>query len=148
MQKTIFALCGPSDSGKTTTISLVYHDLKQQEGTTVIYAGRPARKEIRGAVLEINGVRAGFASFGDIAEDLETLLCDLIERDCIIIVCATHTARSKTAEVVRAKERQQGFRIEWIEQARDSDHNKANRKKADEIIKKVLKAVEDVRLEN
>ena len=70
MQRTIFALFGIGDSGKTTTISLVYNHFRQQ-GATVIYGGDYARRrqkgatEIKGAVLEIDGVLVGFASPGD-----------------------------------------------------------------------------------
>ena len=64
MQRTIFALRRIGDSGKTTTISLVYHHFRQQ-GATVIYGGDYARRrqkgatEIKGAVLEIDGVLVG-----------------------------------------------------------------------------------------
>ena len=62
MLRTLFALRGIGDSGKTTTISLVYNHFRQ-EGATVIYGGDYARRrqkgatEIKGAVLEIDGVR-------------------------------------------------------------------------------------------
>lgn len=150
MQRTIFALWGIGDSGKTTTISLVYHHFRQQ-GATVIYRGDPTRhrqkavREIKGAVLEIDGVLVGFATPGDRPDILQPLLDTLIERGCIIIVCATHT-RGGTVEVVRELERQ-GFRVEWIKKAcQQADHDDGNRKKANEIIEKVRAAVEEARL--
>ena len=94
MQRTIFGLFGIGDSGKTTTISLVYNHFRQ-EGATVIYGGDYARRrqkgatEIKGAVLEIDGVLVGFASPGDRPDILLPLLEALIERGCIIIVCAS-----------------------------------------------------------
>ena len=150
MQRTVFALFGIGDSGKTTTISLVYNHFRQR-GATVIYGGDYARRrqkgatEIKGAVLEIDGVLVGFASPGDRPDILLPLLEALIERGCIIIVCATHT-RGGTVEVVRERGRQ-GFQVEWIEKAcRQADHDDGNRKKANEIIEKVRAAVENARL--
>ncbi len=150
MQMTIFALWGIGDSGKTTTISLVYN-LFRQQGATVIYGGDTTRhrekgaREIRGAVLQIDGVLVGFATPGDRPDILLPLLEALIERGCIIIVCATHT-RGGTVEVVRELG-QQGFQVEWIEKAcQQVDHDDGNRKKANEIIEKVREAVENARL--
>lgn len=104
MQRTIIALWGIGDSGKTTTISLVYDHFRQQ-GATVIHGGDYTRRrqkgarEIKGAVLEIDGVLVGFASPGDRPDILLPLLEALVERGCIIIVCATHT-RGGTVKVV------------------------------------------------
>jgi hypothetical protein len=75
-------------------------------------SGKPI-PEVKGAVLEIDGVLVGFASPGDRPDILLPLLEALIERGCIIIVCATHT-RGGTVEVVREFGRQ-GFQVEWIE---------------------------------
>ncbi len=150
MQRTIFALFGIGDSGTTTTISLVYHHFRQQ-GATVIYGGDYARRrqqgatEIKGAVLEIDGVLVGFASPGDRPDILLPLLEALIERGCIIIVCATHT-RGGTVDVVEDFERQ-GWNVEWIEKAcPQANHDDGNEKKAKEIIEKVRGAIENARL--
>jgi len=150
MQRTIIALWGIGDSGKTTTISLVYNHFRQQ-GATVIYGGDYTRRrqkgagEIKGAVLEIDGVLVGFASPGDRPDILLPLLEAPVERGCIIIVCATHT-RGGTVKVVRELG-QQGFQVEWIEKAcQQLDRDDGNRKKANEIIKKVREAVENTRL--
>lgn len=150
MQRTIFALWGIGDSGKTTTISLAYHHFRQQ-GAIVIFSGNPTRqrskgrREIKGTVLEIDGILVGFASPGDRPEILKSLLDDLVKRGCIVIVCATHT-KGGTVEVVREFERE-GFNVEWIAKARQQEnHDDANRKKANEIIQKVRLAVENARL--
>jgi hypothetical protein len=150
MRRTIFALFGIGDSGKTTTISLVYNHFRQQ-GAKVIYGGDTTRhrqkgaREIRGAVLEIDDILVGFATPGDRPDILLRLLEALIERGCIIIVCATHT-RGGTVEVVREFERQ-GFKVERIEKAcPQMDHDDGNQKKAKEITEKVRGAVENARL--
>ena len=150
MQRTIFALFGIGDSGKTTTISLVYNHFRQQ-GAKVIYGGDPTRhrqkgaREIKGAVLEIDGVLVGFASPGDRPDILLPLLEALIERGCIIILCATHT-RGGTVEVVREFGRQ-GWKVEWVAKACPQvNHDDGNQKKAKEIIEKVRGAIEDARL--
>jgi hypothetical protein len=150
MLRTILALRGIADSGKSTTISLVYNHFRQQ-GAKVIYGGERARRrergpmEVKGAVLEIDGVLVGFASPGDRPDILQPLLEALIKRGCIVIVCATHT-RGGTVEVVQELGRQ-GFQVEWIEKGRQqADHDGGNRKKANEIIEKVRKAIENARL--
>ena len=69
--QTIVALRGIERSGKTNTIFRVYEHFRQL-GARVVREGDPARrrpeqndKEIKGAVLEIDGVLVGFASQGD-----------------------------------------------------------------------------------
>jgi hypothetical protein len=150
MQRTLFALSGIGDSGKTTTISLVYNHFRQQ-GARVIYGGDHARRrlkgatEIKGAVLEIDGVLVGFASPGDRPDILLRLLEALIERGCILIVCATHT-RGGTVEVVGEFGRQ-GFKVELIKKGCPQvDHDDGNQKKAKEIIEKVRGAIDNARL--
>src|SRR5260370_4813828 len=103
MQRTIVALCGARDVGKTTTIRLVYEKLAQ-EGK-LIDPGRRSRSEIKSAILEIGGVKIGFASQGDVDEILEENLEPLFEAGCSVIVCATHTSRSRTYSVVKQLER-------------------------------------------
>jgi hypothetical protein len=142
MQKTIITLWGISNLGKTMTIRLAYEDLRK-EGRC-IDPGRPSRKEVKAAILEIDGVNIGFASPGDKPGILEENLELLIAAGCIVIVCATHTRRSKTVEVVKrlASQSEPAFNIVWIEKAcQQADHDSGNRQKADEIIMEVRRAI-------
>lgn len=144
MMRTIIAVSGSSNAGKTTTIRLAYEQLSEK--SDILDGGRRARKEVRGAVLEIEGVKVGFASPGDREDVLRENLDRLIEAGCQVIVCATHTSRSATYRVVyRLKS---GYRIVWIEKDRTepADESRANQETADEIIQQVTAAVEEARL--
>ncbi|MBA4190805.1 MAG: hypothetical protein C0467_22695 [Planctomycetaceae bacterium] len=146
MERTMIALWGISNLGKTTTIRRVYDTLRR-EGR-VIDPGRPSRKEVKAAVLEIDGVKVGFASPGDIAEILEENLEPLIAAGCVVIVCATHT-KGGTVDMVRqlASQANPAYKLVWIEKAcRQTDHDNGNQKKADEIIAEVRKAVANAQL--
>lgn len=146
MERTMIALWGISNTGKTTTIRRVYDTLRM-EGR-VIDPGRPTRKEVRAAILEIDGVKVGFASPGDIAEILEENLEPLITAGCVVIVCATHT-RGGTVETVRqfATQANPAYKLVWIKKEyRQTDHDNWNQQKAGEIIAEVRKAVSNTQL--
>lgn len=131
--------------GKTTTICFAYEELAREFPCVTL--GRPARKEVKGAVLDIDGVKVGFASSGDNPHILEENLEPLIALGCVIIICATHTPRSKTVDVVQRLAEEHGFGIVWIEKHDDEgDHAGGNRHKAREIIAELHKAVERARL--
>jgi predicted kinase len=145
MQKTMIALWGIGNLGKTTTIRLAYETLRKE--AKVIDPGRRARKEVIGAILEIDGVKVGFASQGDLAEILEELLAPLIEAGCLVIICATHT-RGGTVETVNqlASQAQPPFKLVWIPKAGPQvDHADGNQKKADELISAIRTAVAETR---
>jgi hypothetical protein len=131
MQRTVIALRGKSNSGKSSTIRLAYQRLSQ-EGMRV----RPAstRMEIRGAILELNGVKVGFVSLGDLAEILEGYFGFLMSEGCVVIVCATRSYGG-TVEFVQGLE--SDYNIVWVEKERQAvpDQDRDSREKADEIIK-------------
>jgi hypothetical protein len=143
MQKTIIALWGTKNVGKTTTIGWAYKRLRRKrEATNSLNICTRFRKELV-ATLDINGVKVGFASPGDTPRILEEYVQILIEEGCIVIVCATHTRRSKTWTVVERPE----YDLVRIEKACPQiDHDDGNRKKADELISEVRKAIETAQL--
>ena len=103
MQKTMIALWGISELGKSTTIRLAYDDLRKDlpEEDIVKSPGRTRKNlNVNGAILKIDGVLVGFASQGDNPEVLEKFLMPLIAAGCVVIVCATHTRRSETYDLV------------------------------------------------
>src|SRR5262249_8550359 len=142
MQRTMIALRGPGNAGKSTTIRLVYQNLRR-EGR-VIRPVAPLRKEVKGAILEINGVEVGITSQGDEGEIVRSHVERLIEAGCVVIVCATRTYGG-TVDVIEqlASEADLPFDIVWIEKDRQAhhDHDAGNRQKADEVIAEVKKAV-------
>ena len=141
LTKTLIALYGISNQGKTTTIRRVYDDLRLKY--RVVRRGSPSRTEVNGAILDIDGVLVGFASPGDVEWILAANLLPLIEKGCIVILCATHT-RGGTVDLVERVAADHQFATVWIEKAGDStDHIVANRRKADEIIQRIRRAVEE-----
>ena len=148
MRKTVIAVRGVSDSGKSTSIRLAYDELKKD--ATVINPGEPARErpkgppEVKGAILEIDGVLVGFASPGDKAEILRPYLEDLKTKGCTVIVCATHTWGG-TVRLVESL--QPEFVVDWTDKASPQvNHADGNRKTADVIIEKVRRAVVNAQL--
>lgn len=141
MHKTIIAVCEVKDAGKTTSIRLAYEELEKDASEK-----RPdqrSRKEVRGAILVIDGVIVGFASAGDRPDYLEKDLVHLIKAGCAVIVCATHTSRSMTYKLVErlASEAQPPFEAVWFQKDHDIDHLSGNRKTAKQIVAAVGKAI-------
>jgi hypothetical protein len=152
MQGTIIALRGMPKSGKTNTIVQVYYRLLQG-GATPVPGGRPGT-EVRRCVLEIDGVKVGINSSGDVQKDVEDDVDFLAGEECVVIVCATRRCGTwkrpaVTEEAVARVARKYGYSIVWIdkkwtpppEQAR----NDANRDTADKIISEVERAIEAAR---
>jgi hypothetical protein len=146
----MIALFGIGNSGKTTTISLVYDHFLRQQGVRVIDPGergrrrrQPGAREIKGAILEIDGVKVGITTPGDRPFILTPCLEVLIAKGCAVLVCATHTRGDTVAAVRRlASEAVPPFKLVWIQKAcQQVDHEDGNRKKAEEVISAVRKAV-------
>ena len=91
MQKHIFALSGPSDSGKTTTINDACELFGNIKGVEKLFCDpNPKSTEedfVRG--YKINGIHVGFSSGGDWEGAVEYGFKKL--KDYEIIVCATRT---------------------------------------------------------
>ena len=86
MQRTIIALWGISRLGKTTTIHLAFDDLRKEATNHLNLCPRRSTEVV--AILEIDGVKVGFASLGDTPGVVEEYLDVLIENGCVVIVCA------------------------------------------------------------
>lgn len=93
----IIALQGIKESGKSTTIGLLY-DKMLKSGYTVI------KKRKRGsydfvAIVEKNGVKIGIITYGDAPSLIKDKINICIEYGCTIIICACHP-NGKTATVL------------------------------------------------
>lgn len=134
MTKKIFAVRGLSNSGKSTTIRLVYDSLvatykiSEQQGTIL-------RKDIY-IILSINGVTIGLASKGDPSTELGKRLSALKNAGCQIIICATRTR----GETVDAVNNLHPYEARWFEKVRDSavlERDESNMAMAKKIVKEV-----------
>jgi hypothetical protein len=139
---TAIVLLGKPNSGKTSTLILVYESLLR-DGKQV-YGGRKI-KEVH-AVIQVDGVKIGITSKGDIAESiihpLEELgekLADLVSQNCAVIICAARNSRnSKTATAV-IETLEDAYEITWIE--KEQNKPETDRLKADEILALVRQAI-------
>lgn len=148
MERTMLALWGISNVGKTTTIRMVYEELRAEADTICITPGLLARKEVKAAILEIDGVLVGFASQGDFAEILRERLEPLIEAGCSVILCATHT-RGGTVDIVTelAESSDPPYKLVWIRKSHgQADEQAANRQGARKIIAEIRKAISSAQL--
>ena len=94
-------------------------------------------REIRCAILEVDGVLVGFMSKSEPARHLEDCLDRLIDAGCAVIVCATRSYGGSVEVVGNLRER--GWRIRRIVK----DRNPAeDQDRAEEIVAEILSAVE------
>lgn len=145
MRKSVIAVRGKPNSGKTTVISIAHRGLAELARS--IYSNpRHDATELK-EVLEIEGVLIGFASAGDKPDRLTRMLRFLVDQGCVIIVCAARLSRSgaplhKTIDAVKQFCTENEFDLEWIEKHRDEKRQEvANDGVATEIIAKVRKAI-------
>jgi len=104
MEKTIIALRGKADIGKTSTLKEVYKLLKDNytiEIETENTNHNTPKADIK-VIFKIKGIRIGIASQGDPGYGLEKSLEEFARKDCTIIICATRT-RGKTYNAVEAQ---------------------------------------------
>ncbi len=146
MQKTMLALKGQGNAGKTSTLRLVYECFGG-----IVPSGDKA--EILGTIL-YDGVRVGFASAGDKAKILKQSLKQLKDDRCVVIVCGVRIEEVfirqgvwnyPCIEEVESFASEHGFNLKWIEKPKAGkikpDQERANREMADQIVKEVKAAV-------
>ncbi len=126
---------GSPNVGRSQTIRRVFDELRQE--AKVIDPGR-GYKEVRGGILEIDGVKVGFNSPGDVADPLEEDLNRLIQNNCSVIVCAARRSSYGTSVTFQAVKRcaaqaQPSLNVVLIEKQADADHAAGNRQKVEEI---------------
>ena len=87
MKNKLFALTGKYDSGKTSTIKLVYNILQEKFNLQKI----DDKNDIK-VIIEINGVKIGIESEGDPQSEgggrLKDSLKEFVSSNCQIIICS------------------------------------------------------------
>jgi hypothetical protein len=144
MRRTLIVLHGKRDSGKTTTMRRAYDQIVELDGVKVLRKP-PRQTNLRGTILEFDGVRIGFVSVAEPPEGFLEYLTDLIRRGCQVIICATRS-RGRTRSVVARFGRK--FRIVETEKERMSVVNRVrdDEEKATEIIRQIKKAIKKTQL--
>jgi hypothetical protein len=148
MKKTLIALRGRANSGKTTTIRMVWDKLKLQYSNQWI-CEKKYKHDIT-AILTIESKRSktkekiGVESQGDPASRLPDSLQLFVQLNCQIIVCATRL-QGGTVKAVDDLRRKHGYTIIFCDQQKASArrYKKTNSKMAKQIfsqVKRVLTA--------
>jgi hypothetical protein len=145
MTRTMFAVSGPDNRGKTKSIGMAYTNLRQ-EGREIFSGFYSRQGDRRAAILIIDGVKVGFARAGDSPKDLMPDLKDLIAKGCAVIVCATLTYRSQTWRLVEqmASDVEPPYTVvRIIKDAKDAeaDQDSRNRQTAEQIVAAVRQAI-------
>ena len=124
--KTVIALWGPHNAGKSATINTVYEHLRAKYPKAPV-THETINHDVR-AILTINGHRIGLESQGDPASRMFTSISMFAREECDIIVCATRT-RGHTVKAIEDLEPK--YKVTWIEKNRES--NPAKYKNANDI---------------
>ena len=142
MPRTLLAVVGIANTGKTTTIKIVYESIKTKyrnfEEARIVPPSRG--KEIR-IILTIGKIKIGILSIGDSRSELKERLKYFEQKECKIIVCACRTKGStfKAAYGMEPKYRVKPFPKTKMESARGQDAD--NREVAQRIFSEVKRAM-------
>ena len=117
MKKTIVAIYGSANLGKTTCIKKFFENFTVKHSSEILNINNlPEYKNDGDDIAEIiilqNNVKIGVCSYGDNGANLETLK-KLSEENCKVIVCATRTKGSSTDSIYGIK----NYDIKWISKA-------------------------------
>lgn len=144
--KTIIALWGEANSGKSTTIAYVLERLLERSteaDAKLGYKRRAGPQEVWYAVLNIRGTRVGITSQCDTAEFVNRRVKPLVAAGCRIVVCSTRPSGGSVAAVENiAADSRPPFEIDWVEKlASAKNMEKNNRETCTNIVTKVLRTV-------
>lgn len=87
IRETIIANCGEGNTGKTSSIMMLYAKLRKTEGKEKQNIEIDEKKDIC-EVIKINEINVGISSFGDTRQMVKEHLDDLKGKGCQIIVTA------------------------------------------------------------
>jgi hypothetical protein len=133
--KTVIALSGPPDTGKSATVKKVYELLKAKHPNAPV-THEIVNHDVR-AIININGHSIGIESQGDPGSRIFTSISLFAREECEFIVCATRT-RGQTVEVIENLKSQ--YNIKWIQKLRESNkaqHEQINNALASDIFKQI-----------
>lgn len=118
IRETIIANCGEGNTGKTSSILMLYAKLRKAEGKDERNIEIDEKKDIC-EVVKINGINVGISSFGDTRQMVKEHLDDLKGKGCQIIV----TACRNNHDMVRLLNEYKEYRIWRTSNARLFEQN-------------------------
>lgn len=132
MRKTLIALWGPANCGKTATIKRVYELFKSKYKDAEILHCDFSRRDFV-VIFIIQGTKIGVASQGDPNSKLPANLKLFLNEKCKVIICATRTWGQTVEEVKRLNKQ---YKIFWFEQEKSgpAKHRASNNAMAQEIV--------------
>ncbi len=110
-QKTVIALCGRRNTGKSTTLKAVRSQIEKLG--TLVKKLRRSQGADYADIWKVNGVLVGLTTLGDVPKDLDKYFAAFIGAGCDLIICAHHPEgeTQKSVDALKAK----GFSIKRID---------------------------------
>jgi predicted kinase len=138
MKRTLLALWGTSNSGKSTTIKRVYGLLRSKHKDAEIIHSKFGRDFV--VILLIKGKKIGIESQGDPNGRLGSSLERFVREKCNVIICATRT-RGQTVDAVNDLAKR--YKVIWFEQVKSisSKHQASNHAMAREMCRAAENAI-------
>ena len=87
----VIALLGPADSGKTTTINLVYNKVLAAGGISTFWQAIAGRAGDFEAVVDFKGQKVAFYSDGDYANRTKDVIRKYDAAKADVMICATNS---------------------------------------------------------
>lgn len=81
-------LYGPSESGKTTTINMVYEKLKNDSLSENVSPREVIEDRDFKAIIQYNGQKVAFFSRGDYSREVNRIMTDYDKQNCDVLICA------------------------------------------------------------
>jgi len=139
--KTILALRGAGNRGKSTTLGLLIEMIKV-EYPSATFEESKFKVDIT-IVITINGKRVGIETQGDPNSRLGASLKRFIEIGCEVIICASRSYGS-TVDLVNAAANS-GYHVKWFEKIKSTnvhDQSAANKAAAREVFNAFRAAID------
>lgn len=131
----VIFLCGPSHSGKTTTINMVYNDLLNSQATIITNYQHIAKgsKQDFFAVVNYCNKKIAFFSMGDYKNYVEFAIAFFIGQNCDVLICALNRRFKKPLTNRYLYQ----FTNTVVKKSVGTNHSTLNRKDAKAIISNI-----------
>ncbi len=115
----VFALQGPSNSGKSTTLVSLYNAVCSKYPAATVQRVHNGTADLAVIISGVNGLVVGIESQGDPGSRLQSTLSTFAAANCDVIFCACRT-RGMTVGWVSALSPQ--YNIHFVQQKRGSNN--------------------------